>query len=339
MPASRSSAAPGAPCARARSIWTCRSRSASCWRSACRWSRRPTTPTTPISIPRSCCCSSCCSAARSTTRCGARRAPSPATSRRLKAEIGAPLRRTASWSSVPVGGAQAGDRVLVRPGDRVPADGIVHQRAPPRSTTASITGETARAPVAAGAQVYAGSVNFDGALTVRVRPPAAARCSTRSSGCSRRPRSAIALPAARRPRRAHLCAGRACHRALTAARLAARRRGAARRHHHRDRRAHHHLSLRAGAEHFDQKDAGSRVTARSPCVMGLGILDILPFHCHHRTTTLTSLPATTITLATCLPSVAARTFSSASTRSRTASSGVSAGKTMWLRSLPLTWTA
>ena len=46
------------------------------------WSRPSTTPITPISIPRSCCCSSCCAAAISTTRCGARRARSPAISPR-----------------------------------------------------------------------------------------------------------------------------------------------------------------------------------------------------------------------------------------------------------------
>ena len=51
-------------------------------RSACRWSRPPTTPSTPISIPPSCCCSSCWSGARSITPCGARRARSPAIWRR-----------------------------------------------------------------------------------------------------------------------------------------------------------------------------------------------------------------------------------------------------------------
>ena len=42
-------------CARATSTWTCRSRSASSSRSACRWSRPSTTPSTPISTRRSCC--------------------------------------------------------------------------------------------------------------------------------------------------------------------------------------------------------------------------------------------------------------------------------------------
>ena len=42
-----------------RSTWTCRSRSASSSRSACRWWKRPTMPSMPISIPPSCCCSSC----------------------------------------------------------------------------------------------------------------------------------------------------------------------------------------------------------------------------------------------------------------------------------------
>ncbi len=42
--------AAGAP-RRGSSTWTCRSRSASCSRSACRWSRPRITPSTPISIP------------------------------------------------------------------------------------------------------------------------------------------------------------------------------------------------------------------------------------------------------------------------------------------------
>ena len=44
---------------RARSTWTCRSRSASRSRSPCRWWKPPITRAAPISIPPSCCCSSC----------------------------------------------------------------------------------------------------------------------------------------------------------------------------------------------------------------------------------------------------------------------------------------
>ena len=39
-------------CGRAAPTWTCRSRSASCWRWRCRWSRPSTTPNTPISTRR-----------------------------------------------------------------------------------------------------------------------------------------------------------------------------------------------------------------------------------------------------------------------------------------------
>ena len=42
----------GAPCGRAAPTWMCRSRSASSWRSRCRWRRRFTTPNMPISTPR-----------------------------------------------------------------------------------------------------------------------------------------------------------------------------------------------------------------------------------------------------------------------------------------------
>ena len=69
--------------------------------------------------------------------------------------------------SVPVSALSAGDRLLVKPGERVPADGIVIAGASELDESV-ITGETAHRVVAAGAQVYAGSMNYSGALTVRV---------------------------------------------------------------------------------------------------------------------------------------------------------------------------
>lgn len=68
---------------------------------------------------------------------------------------------------VPAAALKPDDRLLVRPGDRIPADGIV------LSGTSEIdeglvTGETALRVVAAGAAVHAGSVNFSGTLTMRV---------------------------------------------------------------------------------------------------------------------------------------------------------------------------
>ncbi|MDI1345575.1 MAG: heavy metal translocating P-type ATPase [Pseudolabrys sp.] len=69
--------------------------------------------------------------------------------------------------NVPAAALKAGDRVLVRPGERVPADGDVINGAS-EIDDSLITGETARRKVAAGAKVYAGSLNYSGALTMRV---------------------------------------------------------------------------------------------------------------------------------------------------------------------------
>ena len=69
--------------------------------------------------------------------------------------------------SVPVGALAAGDRLLVKAGERVPADGIVINGASDLDESL-ITGETARRKVGAGAAIYAGSMNYSGALTLRV---------------------------------------------------------------------------------------------------------------------------------------------------------------------------
>ncbi|MBI1204455.1 MAG: cadmium-translocating P-type ATPase [Rhodopseudomonas sp.] len=69
--------------------------------------------------------------------------------------------------SVAVAQLQAGDRVLVKPGERVPADGEVLSGAS-EIDDSLITGETSRRKVAQGANVYAGSLNFSGVLTMRV---------------------------------------------------------------------------------------------------------------------------------------------------------------------------
>ncbi|WP_296713002.1 heavy metal translocating P-type ATPase [Rhodoblastus sp.] len=68
---------------------------------------------------------------------------------------------------VPVAALAEGDRVLVRAGERVPADGIIEQGASAVDESA-ITGETLGKPVTLGDNIYAGSINGEGALTVRV---------------------------------------------------------------------------------------------------------------------------------------------------------------------------
>ena len=68
---------------------------------------------------------------------------------------------------VPAAALKANDRLLVRPGDRVPADGLVLSGTS-EIDESLVTGETARRTVAAGAAVHAGAVNYSGALTMRV---------------------------------------------------------------------------------------------------------------------------------------------------------------------------
>src|SRR3954466_16353719 len=68
---------------------------------------------------------------------------------------------------VPAAALRTDDRLLVRPGDRVPADGVVLSGVS-EIDESLVTGETARRPVSVGAVVHAGAVNFSGTLTVRV---------------------------------------------------------------------------------------------------------------------------------------------------------------------------
>jgi Cu2+-exporting ATPase len=69
--------------------------------------------------------------------------------------------------TVPVKALVPGDRLLVKPGERIPADGVVLGGTSALDESV-ITGETARRAVSSGAQVYAGSLNFSGALTLKV---------------------------------------------------------------------------------------------------------------------------------------------------------------------------
>src|SRR3569623_1057324 len=69
--------------------------------------------------------------------------------------------------TVQVAALRAGDRLMVKPGERVPADGTI---AGGRSEVdeSLLTGETGRRRGALGDTVYAGSFNYDGALTLTV---------------------------------------------------------------------------------------------------------------------------------------------------------------------------
>ena len=68
---------------------------------------------------------------------------------------------------VPAATLKIEDRLLVRPGDRVPADGVVLSGTS-EIDESLVTGETTRRAVTAGATIHAGAVNFSGTLTMRV---------------------------------------------------------------------------------------------------------------------------------------------------------------------------
>lgn len=71
---------------------------------------------------------------------------------------------------IPSENAQVGDLVIVRPGDRVPLDGIVTE-GESRIDTSPVTGEPVPVKVQVGDEVVSGCVNTSGTLTVRVEKP------------------------------------------------------------------------------------------------------------------------------------------------------------------------
>ncbi|CAL9360729.1 heavy metal translocating P-type ATPase [Streptomyces sp. enrichment culture] len=72
-----------------------------------------------------------------------------------------------SEQTVPVGELAVGDTVLVRPGERIGADGLVLDGAS-EADQATITGEPLPVPKEPGDEVFAGTLNGTGALRVRV---------------------------------------------------------------------------------------------------------------------------------------------------------------------------
>jgi Cd2+/Zn2+-exporting ATPase len=77
------------------------------------------------------------------------------------------VRRAGGDEVVPVGTIGIGEVILVRPGDRVPLDGIVIRGASALDQ-APITGESMPVEKEQGSEVFAGSINGHGALEVRV---------------------------------------------------------------------------------------------------------------------------------------------------------------------------
>ncbi|HBP0978992.1 heavy metal translocating P-type ATPase [Comamonas sp. Y6] len=73
---------------------------------------------------------------------------------------------------VPAASLGVDDRVLIRPGDRVPADGVIVQGMSSLDES-PVTGESVPRPKAIGESVFAGSINVDGTLQVQVEKAAA----------------------------------------------------------------------------------------------------------------------------------------------------------------------
>ena len=85
----------------------------------------------------------------------------------LKAEFAHRLDPSGELVQIPAAALHPGDRILVRPGERIPADGTVINGASDIDESL-VTGETLPRPVRGGVTIYAGSINISGALTVRV---------------------------------------------------------------------------------------------------------------------------------------------------------------------------
>jgi Cd2+/Zn2+-exporting ATPase len=79
----------------------------------------------------------------------------------------ATVRRNGDEKTVPVEDLEIGDVTLVRPGEKIPADGVVVEGAS-AVNQAPITGESLPADKTTGDEVYAGTINEEGYLEVEV---------------------------------------------------------------------------------------------------------------------------------------------------------------------------
>jgi Cu2+-exporting ATPase len=85
----------------------------------------------------------------------------------LKAGTAFRLMDSGELVQVPAAALRVDDRVLVRAGERIPADGVIVS-GHAHLDESLITGETTPCKARTGRQVYAGSINLDGAFTLRV---------------------------------------------------------------------------------------------------------------------------------------------------------------------------
>lgn len=73
-----------------------------------------------------------------------------------------------SVKDVPLGELAVNDKVLIKPGEKIPADGVIVD-GESSVNEAMLTGESTPAPKKAGAKVIGGSINGEGSLTIEVK--------------------------------------------------------------------------------------------------------------------------------------------------------------------------
>ena len=161
------------------------------------------------------CCSSCWSAASSMSSLRVRASGEAQNLLSLQSGIATLIEADGSAARFRRMRCVPGDRMLVAAGERVAADGVVLSGSG-EIDQSLITGETAPVTVAAGSANLCRHAQSHAAARrsrYRRRQRDAARRDRPADGCGRAGQSA--LPPARRPRRANLCAGRAWARAAT----------------------------------------------------------------------------------------------------------------------------
>ncbi|WP_255440352.1 heavy metal translocating P-type ATPase [Caenimonas sedimenti] len=84
----------------------------------------------------------------------------------LRPEIAHVLLRTGGEADLPLSEVLAGDRLVVRPGERVPADGVVEQ-GETQVDESMLTGEPLPVAKGVGARLTGGSINGDGRVVLR----------------------------------------------------------------------------------------------------------------------------------------------------------------------------
>lgn len=88
----------------------------------------------------------------------------------MRPEVVTLIKSGGDTAVIPAENAKPGDILLIRPGDRIPLDGVITE-GESRLDTSPITGEPVPVAVSAGDEITSGCVNTSGQLTMRVTKP------------------------------------------------------------------------------------------------------------------------------------------------------------------------